>query len=65
MLEKASTVATYGGSATAIIGGLQMNDLAAVVGMAVAVLGFLYNIYHKERMFNELKKKNSITIKED
>lgn len=29
MLEKALTVATYGGSAAAIVGGLGMNDLAA------------------------------------
>ena len=65
MLERASNVATYAGSATAIVGGLGMNDLAACVGMVVAVLGFMYNVWHKERVLKELRSKNSITINED
>lgn len=41
--------ATYSGGATAVVGGLTANEIAAFVGAAVAVLGLVVQIYFKAR----------------
>jgi heme exporter protein D len=43
------TKATYAGSGTALIGGLAANEWLAVVGVLIAVLGFLTNLYFQHR----------------
>lgn len=65
MQEKASAVAMYGGSLTAVVGGLSLSDIGVIVGIVLGVAGFVYNIFHKERMLKELKNKEHITISED
>lgn len=62
---KASDLAMYGGSGAAVISGLSLSDWGVVIGIIIGVLGFVYNIYHKERVFSELKKKNTINLKDD
>lgn len=44
---KAATVATYGGSATAVFFGLTANEFAALGGLCVAIVGLLANIWFK------------------
>ena len=47
MIEKASTVATYGGSAGALFFGLSANEFAAFGGLFIAVIGLAVNIWFK------------------
>ena len=49
--------ATYGGAATAVIGGLTANEFAAIVGAIVAILSFIANIVFKLRHEKILKEK--------
>lgn len=41
MIEKASSAATYGGSALAFFGGLSANEIAAIGGLIIAALGWV------------------------
>ena len=62
---RASDLAMYGGSGAAVVSGLSYRDRGVVIGIVIGVLGFLYNIYYKERVFSELKKKSTISLKDD
>lgn len=60
--ERASNVAMYGGAGLATI---TISEICQIAGVVLAALGFIYNIYHKEQVLKEIKKKDSITFKED
>lgn len=52
--SKLATGMTYGGGATAFIGGLTLNEFAIVFGMAIGLLGFVLQVYqtvHKRRVY--------------
>lgn len=52
--SKLATGMTYGGGATAFIGGLTLNEFAIVFGMVIGLLGFCLQIYqtiHKRRVY--------------
>lgn len=44
-----SKIAQYGGAGSALVFGLSLEQLAALVGVAVAILGFLTNLYFQWR----------------
>lgn len=50
MQERISGAITYTASGTAIIGGLTLNDWAAIIGATVAVLSFIYSVWHKTQL---------------
>jgi hypothetical protein len=60
--EKIQTIAdigskvTYTGAGTAIIFGLTVNEVVALIGLCVAVLGYLTNAYYKHRQMDLLEK---------
>ena len=43
------TKATYTGGGTAVVGGLTSNELLTIIGVVIAVLGFLTNLYFQAR----------------
>lgn len=52
--SKLATGMTYGGGATAFIGGMTLNEFAIVFGMVIGLLGFVLQIYqtvHKRRVY--------------
>lgn len=54
-IVKASNIATYGGSGVAVLlGGMNANEIAALGGLAVAVVGLIVgtavNIWYKYRL---------------
>lgn len=52
--SKLATGMTYGGGATAFVGGLTLNEFAIVFGMVIGLLGFCLQIYqtiHKHRVY--------------
>ena len=52
--SKLATGMTYGGGATAFIGGLTLNEIAIVFGMVIGLLGFVLQVYqtvHKRRVY--------------
>lgn len=51
-----SNSAQYGGAASAVLFGLTANELAAVGGLVIGVLGFAYNVYDKQRHFKLAKE---------
>ena len=54
-----ATRMTYGGGATAFIGGMTLNEFAIVFGMVIGLLGFVLQIYqtvHKRRFYVAEKK---------
>ena len=57
--SKLATGMTYGGGATAFIGGMTLNEFAIVFGMVIGLLGFCLQIYqtiHKRRVYVAEKK---------
>jgi hypothetical protein len=44
-----STKTTYAGGGTALVGGLTANEWLTVIGVLIAVLGFLTNLYFQHR----------------
>lgn len=50
MTDRISSFITYSASGAAIVGGLTLNDWAAVIGTVVAVAAFIHNILHKRAM---------------
>lgn len=57
--SKLATGMTYGGGATAFLGGLTLNEFAIVFGMAIGLLGFVLQVYqtiHKRRVYIAEKK---------
>lgn len=52
--SKIATGMTYGGGATAFVGGLTLNEFAIVFGMVIGLLGFVLQVYqtvHKRRVY--------------
>ena len=50
---------TFGGSATAFIGGLTLNEFAIIFGMVIGLLGFILQVYqtlHKRQLIIAEKK---------
>ncbi len=47
---------TKAGAGVAVYGGFTANEIAAFGGLAVAVLGLIYNIWSKERMIRIQKE---------
>lgn len=47
--EKSATAATYAGSASAVIFGLNAAEFAALAGVAIAFFGLLANIWYKQQ----------------
>lgn len=45
--ERAAPVATYWGGSVAFIGGLTANEVAAVGGLVIGVIGLLVNVWFK------------------
>lgn len=57
--SKLATGMTYGGGATAFVGGMTLNEFAIVFGMVIGLLGFCLQIYqtiHKRRVYVAEKK---------
>jgi hypothetical protein len=46
-LAKTATTAIYGGSASAIFGGLNANEFAAIGGILIGLAGLIVNIWFK------------------
>lgn len=60
-IVKASNIATYGGSCVAVLlGGMNANEIAALGGLAVAVVGLIVgtavNIWYKSRLLDIAEK---------
>lgn len=52
--SKLATGMTYGGGATAFVGGWTLNEFAIVFGMVIGLLGFALQVYqtvHKRRVY--------------
>ncbi len=49
VIERSASVATYGGSSTAILFGLSANEVAALGGLVVAVIGLIVNVWFQWR----------------
>lgn len=56
--DKTTNLATYGGSSVAIFGGLNANELAAVGGLLIGIVGLLINIYFKWRHLQIAERAN-------
>ena len=57
--SKLATGMTYGGGATAFVGGMTLNEFAIVFGMVIGLLGFCLQIYqtvHKHRVYAAERK---------
>jgi hypothetical protein len=54
---KAATTATYGGSAGAVYFGFTANEVAALGGLFIAIIGLCVNVYYKHKHL-ELARKN-------
>ncbi len=52
-----ATGATYGGSATAVIGGLTANEFAAFGGLLIAFIGLIVNIWFKHKHLQIARKR--------
>lgn len=50
MHDRISSAATYGGSGTAVVGGVTFNEWMALGGLLVAIAGLAYNMWHSTRM---------------
>lgn len=55
-MDKHATVTAYTASSGAVLFGLSANELAAVVGAAVAVLTFLVNVWFKRQHLKLARK---------
>jgi hypothetical protein len=55
-IAAAATKATYGGASGAVFFGLTANELAAVGGLGVAVIGLIVQVIFKILSYLELKR---------
>lgn len=56
--DKTTSAATYAGSGIAIFGGINANELAAVVGILIGLIGLIINIYFKWRHLRIAERNN-------
>lgn len=61
---KAASVATYGGSASAVFFGLTANEFAALGGLCVAIVGLLANIWFKHQHLKLAREKHAADSEE-
>lgn len=59
MTDPKTSVASYAASGTAVFFGLTANEVAAIVGAAVAVLTFLLNWYYKHQHLKAIERRMS------
>jgi hypothetical protein len=57
MIEKVLAGGTYGGAATAVVGGLTVNEYVAIGGLVIAVCSFAVNVYYKRKHYRLAEKK--------
>lgn len=56
---KTASIATYGGSASAVFFGLTANEFAAIGGLFIALVGLIVNIWFKHQHLKIAKEKGS------
>jgi uncharacterized membrane protein len=61
---KSATAATYGGSATAIVFGLSVNELAALGGLFIGFVGLIISTWYKHQHL-QIAKDNAKANKEE
>lgn len=59
VVTKTATAATYGGSGTAIFGGINANWVAAVGGVLIGIAGLLVNWYFRYQHLKLAREKAS------
>lgn len=64
MKSELATVTTYGGAATTVVCGLSLNEWGVVVGIVVALSGFAYNVWSRERLI-KIAKSKGVTMMEE
>lgn len=58
VVEQTANTSVFVGASTAVVaGGLTLSDLAALVGVGVAVLGLFVNWYYKHKTFKLAARK--------
>ena len=57
MKSEIGTVGQYSGAAATFVFGLTLNEWGMIVGMAVGIIGFAYNVWVKERLIKIAKSK--------
>lgn len=61
LATKSASIATYGGSATAVFFGLSANEFAAIGGLCVAIIGLIINIWFKYQHLKIARANKDIT----
>lgn len=56
MVGNVADKVTFTGAGTAVVMGLTLNNIAALVGMAVAILGLLVSWYYKHKATRLLER---------
>lgn len=64
MTDRVATATSYIGAGTAVVGGLNFNEWLALGGLIVAILGFIYNVWYKERLLKVARQKSEISFKD-
>jgi hypothetical protein len=55
-VAEAASKVTYTGAGTAILFGLTVNEVVALIGLIMGVLGFITNAYYKRRQMALLER---------
>ena len=55
-ISAAASKASYTGASIAVVSGISLNQLGVIIGMAVAIGGFLVNWYYRHKTY-QLRKK--------
>lgn len=61
MADKISTAVTYTASGSAVVFGLNANEVGAIIGATVAVMSLLVNIWFKHQHLQLAKQKAGVT----
>lgn len=64
MKSEIATVSTYGGATASVFFGLTLNEWGVLVGIFVAIAGFGYNVWSRERLIKIAKSKGVTMIEE-
>jgi len=62
LASKTANVATYGGSAGAIFGGINANWVAAIGGIVIGLAGLLVTIYYRRRQDKRLEAEHKLRM---